>query len=493
MSVDVKGSFAVGKVTLAHAFVAVLLLVVGMLTAYGFDLAGVRPENSFLVFTLGIVIIVIETNSPFWGVFLGVAYPVLFDFLLIEPRFRMHAYDPGFFLSCAVFVMVALILGSLTVRLRKQLERSEHDERVLVLLNKMGSSLINSSSAEDACQKVERSLHLAIKRHVDVSLDFPEEGDRAARLCFEAGCPAGAGETDYPDSSFLYLPLKAKSRTFGIVSIDCSAGPLEDSDRMLLDSAIAQTVVVLERNELEDATRDSRIRHEYERLKTNLLRSVSSNMKNPLAHIVSTIEHMKIDDDAAMGEKAADALHSVESDARGLMKTVDGLMSIVCVQDQGGDLSKKPVRVAALIADAVERVSNSLGSHRIEVSLEDEDLVAPLHKGLIEQVLVNLIDNAIVHTYPDAVISINAGRKLGMLVVSVADNGGGLAPDQIGTVLSRLQSGDAFPLDGSCGSGLGLAVCKSIVEAHDGFIVLENNPYGGVTASFSLPMDGALS
>ena len=71
------------------------------------------------------------------------------------------------------------------------------------------------------------------------------------------------------------------------------------------------------------------------------------------------------------------------------------------------------MRVAALIADAVERVSNSLGSHRIEVSLEDEDLVAPLHKGLIEQVLVNLIDNAIVHTYPDAVISINAGRKLG--------------------------------------------------------------------------------
>ena len=107
--------------------------------------------------------------------------------------------------------------------------------------------------------------------------------------------------------------------------------------------------------------------------------------------------------------------------------------------------------------------------------------------------LVNLIDNAIVHTYPDAVISIKAGRKLGMLVVSVADNGGGLTPDQIGTVLSRLQSGDAFPLDGSCGSGLGLAVCKSIVEAHDGFIVLENNPYGGVTASFSLPMDGALS
>ena len=80
MSDDVKGSFCCGKVTLAHAFVAVLLLVVGMLTAYGFDLAGVRPENSFLVFTLGIVIIVIETNSPFWGVFLGVALSCSFRF-----------------------------------------------------------------------------------------------------------------------------------------------------------------------------------------------------------------------------------------------------------------------------------------------------------------------------------------------------------------------------------------------------------------------------
>ena len=210
---------------------------------------------------------------------------------------------------------------------------------------------------------------------------------------------------------------------------------------MLLDSAIAQTVVVLERNELEDATRDL---ENSSRVRTSQDQSAAQRLEqyeNPLAHIVSTIEHMKIDDDAAMGEKAADALHSVESDARGLMKTVDGLMSIVCVQDQGGDLSKKPVRVAALMADAVERVSNSLGSHRIEVSLEDEDLVAPLHKGLIEQVLVNLIDNAIVHTCPDAVISIKAGRKLGMLVVSVADNGGGLTPDQIGTVLSRLQSG----------------------------------------------------
>ncbi len=472
-----------------HAAVVALLFAVGMVAALGFDIAGIRAENVFIVFILGIVIAVIETNSAAWGILLGLAYPVAFDFLLIEPRFQLHAHDTGFFLSCGIFIVVALILGSLTMRLKSQLAIAQRDEEMLETLNKISTGLINSSSAEDACARSGRALSMALERGVSFHLGAPEKDDKAASLCFDASCPTGAGEFDFPSLPRKYLPLRAKAHTYGFVVVECAQGDLDEAGRSLLDSVITQTVIAIERNMLEDATRESKMAHDYARLKTNLLHAVSRNMKAPLLDISQTVGEIMHDTANPPSGQARDSLAAIEDDARVLLKTFDGLESIVRIEDPGMPLEESDVAIGDVVSAALARFEGRLGRHSLSVDIPTGDIVAPMNRPMIEQVIAQLVDNSLTHAYPDSSIAVTATAKLGMLSVSVSDNGGGIDPDRLSTVFNRFYVGDIPAYRRAKGMGFGLSICQSIVEAHDGFIVAENNRMGGATVTFALPLE----
>lgn len=473
----------------SHAAEIFLLFVVGIVAAFGFDVLGLQSENAFMIFILGIVIAVIETNSAVWGVVLGIAYPLTFDLLFVEPRLQLHSHDAGFFISCGVFVVVALMVSSLTGRLKRQLEIAKRDEEALEILNKISTGLMNSSSAEDACARSSRALTSALERNTELRLGAPDRENRAASLCFDAGCPTGAGEADWSTESRKYLPLRTKAHTYGVASVDCSEGDLDDIERSLLDSVIAQTVIAVERNEFDLAARDSKISNDYDRLKTNLLRTVSQNMREPLLDISNAVRSIVEDEANPLGKQAADSLIAIDDDARMLLKTFEGMVNIVRVQDAGSQLKKEPARIGEVMNEAAGMFAGKLGKHDLRIFLPDGDIIASMHRPMIVQVLFQLIDNVLTHTYPDSRINVTAVSKLGMLSVSVADNGGGIDPDQIALVFNRFYVGDSPVYQRSKGMGIGLSVCQSIIEAHDGFIVAENNRDGGATITFSIPLD----
>ena len=474
------------NVNLRNAGIAGLLFVAGIAAAFGFSLLGLGPEASFLLFVLGVLIASIETDSGLWGIVLGVLYLLVYDFFFLVPHMALPILNRNDAITLVIFAIVALITGALANQMKQQVQIAEQNARVLRRLNKISTGLIDSTSAEGACDFSSAALQKILERDVAITLG-PPSGDDAAVECFEQGYQTGAGLPGYAGCTTRYLPLAAKSRTYGVVAVDCSEGDVDPSSKTFLDSVITQTVIAIERNELEEHARADDLKIERERFKTTLLRSVSHDLRTPLAGIQGNAELLQKNFDQIAPADRDALLLSISSDARWLAEMIDNLLGMTRVQDEDVPLDFQPEVVDDVIGDAVMREMPYRGDHEITVEPPEEVVTVPMDGKLIRQALMNLIDNAIKHSSASSHIRVSAEREGEAMVFRVADDGGGIAPDMLEKVFGRFVTEDVESSQKS-GMGLGLSICRAIVEAHGGHIVARNNDEGGATLEFTLPM-----
>ncbi|MBM6998818.1 DUF4118 domain-containing protein [bacterium] len=489
------------RAALRAAGIVAVLYAAGMLAVYGFSVLGMRTLIGFPVFILGIMIASIETDSGVWGAALGLLYLVSYDLLFAAPKYRLVMVSRTDVVALVIFMVVALIMNSLTRRMRLQAEISARDAAAMSLLNKVSSGLIDSSSALEACACAERFLTTTFGRAVTVRYGEPPATDALAHECYERNYQTGYGEVGSRDASVRYLPLSSKDGVYGVVGVDCVDGDLDATGRTLLSAVITQTVIAIERNELEEKRQRAQIEVERERFRGTLLRGVSHDLRTPLTSITGNVEFLLWNagaDEATRHE----LLTSVLEDARWLSAMVDNLLSMTRVQDASTPLEKSPETVDDVVGAAVALEEKRRGSHALTTRLPDEILVVPMDGRLIEQVLVNLIENAFKHTRPDASVEVSAWEQDGVAHFAVADDGGGMDDarlervfDSFYTTGSRADAARAAQASrpaggGRRGVGLGLSICKAIVEAHDGTITARNNDRGGATFEFTLPMEG---
>ena len=476
-----------GPLALRNLGIVALLFVAGIAMSFGFSLVGLEPEASFLLFIVGILIASLETDSGLWGIVLGVMYLLVYDLFFALPHLSLLIFNWTDAVTLVIFAVVALITGALTNRMKQQVEIAERNALVLRRLNKISAGLIDSTSAEGACAFASDALCRVLGREVSISLGRPD-GDGAALECFEQGYQTGAGAGGPADCTTLYVPLAAKAHVYGVVTIDCSEGGLDKAGRSFLDSAIKQTVIAVERNNLEEHARADELKIERERFKTTLLRSVSHDLRTPLASIQGNADFLK-DNCGQVGDAEREALlSSMASDARWLAEMIDNLLGMTRVQDEDVPLDFQPEVVDDIIGDAVMHEMPYREGHEITVKPPDDVVLVPMDGKLIRQVLINLIDNAIKHSAPQARIVVSSEVRDGKAVFRVADSDGGIAPDMLGKVFSRFVSEGAGSGRKS-GIGLGLSICQAIVEAHGGGIGARNNDEGGATFEFWLPLE----
>lgn len=512
-----SASLASNRSSLRSVGVVMLLFVAGIATSFGFALVGLDPEASFLVFIVGILIASLETDSGLWGIGLGVAYLVAYDLFFALPHLSLLIFNWSDAVTLVIFAVVALITGTLTNRMKQQVEITERNALALRRLNKISAGLIDSTSAEGACEFSEDALNRILKCPVCIVLGNPEhadalafaprqggssddegEGDklsskawqannRAAQECFEQGYRTGAGISGYGACTNMYVPLSAKSHVYGVVALDCTNGDIDKSEQSFLDSVIKQTVIAVERNNLEEHARADELKIERERFKTTLLRSVSHDLRTPLASIQGNAEFLEQNFDNVSANERQALLASMSGDARWLAEMIDNLLGMTRVQDDV-PLSFQPEVVDDVIGEAVAHEMPYRGQHEIAVEPSDDVVVAPMDGKLIRQVLINLIDNAIKHSAPTSLIRVSSQLESGRVVFQVADNGGGIAPRMLDKVFGRFVSGST-EAGGKSGIGLGLSICEAIIEAHGGTISARNNDEGGATFEFWLPLE----
>ena len=447
----------------------------------------IRNENIFLIFLLGVAIGVVETKSFYLGIILSILFVLSFNFFFTEPIYTLKMYDANYYISFALFIIVAFICSSLTRRLQKQIEISEYNKELSSKLYKIAHGFLNLAGFREICLYAEKNLTKLLNKKSKIILknfkNIKPEEKKYLELITEGFYDKNIFT---PDKRKIY-PLKSKEEFFGILIIDCSEGNIDSKENLLVDTIISQTVITLEREFLNLANEEKNINIEREKLKTSLLRGISHDLRTPLTGIAGGAGFLSLNFSEIDKDTACSILKDIENDAIWLSEMVENLLNMTKIQDGKLTINKKKEVVDDIISEAVSKVIKRKEEHQVIIHKTDDILLVPMEGKLIIQVLVNLLDNAFKHSHPHSTVTLDIVDNKEKVIFRISDNDGGIKENDMDKIFENFYSANKEISDKKRGIGLGLSICKAIVNAHGGEIKAFNNNKGGATFEFTLP------
>ena len=461
-----------------------------------------EPANLIMTYLLAIVVIAVRYGrGP--SVLAAVASVAAFDFLFVPPYLTFAVAETQYALTFAVMLIVGLVISGLTARIRMQAEAAKHREQRAAALYAMSRELAQTGAVEDLLTIAARHIaevfeakvaatlatfdgQLQIARHED---GLPVEQDEVAlsRWALEHRQPAGLGTDRVASARSVYLPLIGHRGSLGVVSVRPRQRDIFKIPGSLrqLETFINQTALAVERARLADEAQEARVRAETERLRNSLLTSVSHDLRTPLATITGAVTTILESGSQLDQGTQQELLESVRDEADRLNRLVQDLLEMTRLESGALQLRRDWHPLEEVVGAALGRLAKSLGTRRVTVSIPPDLPLVAIDDVLIEQVFVNLLDNAIKHTPPDSAIRIIVTATDRSITAEVADHGPGLPKGQEARVFEKFYRAAS---DSRRGAGLGLAICRGVVLAHGGRIWAHNLPEGGVAFLFTLPL-----
>ncbi|MGA9033213.1 MAG: two-component system sensor histidine kinase KdpD [Sulfuricaulis sp.] len=427
-----------------------------------------------------------------------------FDFFFVPPKFTFAVSDTQYILTFAVMLAVALTISQLTANMRYQARVATLREQRAKALYEMARELGAALQPEQILEIANRHLQGVFMAETAILLPDlsekiapppPREGqpprgmalDTAiAQWVFDHQQAAGFGTNTLSGSSAYYLPLKAPIRPRGVLALAPSNPRLifVPEQHRLLETFASQIALALERVHFVDVAQGALLKIESERLRNSLLTAISHDLRTPLTALVGLASTLEAD--ANLPEHSRELAEAMHEQAVRMSNLVNNLLDMARLQSGEVQLNRQWHVLEEIVGSALRSLRHAIANHDIKVSLETSLPLIYVDSVLIERVLCNLIENATKYTPPGSQIRIGAETLDRELRVTVTDNGPGLPQDMIETVFekfTRVQKESATP-----GVGLGLAICKAIVQAHRGRIWAENTDEGGARFTFTLPL-----
>jgi two-component system sensor histidine kinase KdpD len=309
----------------------------------------------------------------------------------------------------------------------------------------------------------------------------------AAQWAHDRSQPAGAGTDTLPGNDFLFLPLKAPVRTRGVLAIQ----PERSRDVMIpeqmrqYETFAALTAIALERVHYVEVARDALIKIESERLRNSLLAALSHDLRTPLAALLGLSEAMVLTQ-PPMSAEQVDIARTIAEETKRLIALVNNLLDMARIQSGEVKLNLQWHPIEEVIGSALRSASGALGGRPVAVDLAPDLPLVQMDAVLIERVLANLLENAAKYAGAQAHVTVAARAADGQLEVSVEDDGPGIPAGQEEAIFEKFARGQAE--SATPGVGLGLAICRAIVQAHKGHIHAETGRERGARFVFTLPL-----
>src|SRR5918996_101549 len=484
---------------------ATAVSAVAVSTGVAWLLAGAaKLSNVGMGYLLGIVAVAMGTGrGP--SLLASVLSVAAFDFFFVPPQFTFAVSDVRHLLTFLVMLIVGLVISGLTVRTRSQAEAAVHRERQTAALYAMSRELASTRGADALLQIAGR--HVAEVFRAQVVALLPDAGGilapgaggqfeidandlGAARWVFEHRQPAGLGTATLPGASALYVPLLGSSGPVGVLGVrPADRHAMDEPERLhRLETFAAQHAPSLEAGRLARACQGAEVRIETERLRNSLLSSVSHDLRTPLATITGAVSTI-LEKRARLDTRTErELLESVHEEAERLNRLVQNLLEMTRLESGTLRLKKELHPPEEIIGAALSRLGKRLVDRRVTTRVPSDLPLVPMDDVLIEQVLVNLLDNAVKYTPSGSPIEVIATATDQNLTIEVADHGPGLPPGEEHRVFEKFYRSEPV---GGRGAGLGLAICRGIVRAHGGRIWAQNLPGAGVAFLFTLPLGPA--
>jgi len=458
------------------------------------------PANIVMLFLLTVVIVAVMfgRGPAALTTLLGVAS---FDFFFVPPRGSFSVSDVQYLLTFGVMLAVGLVTGQLTAGLRYQARVAAHREERSRALYEFARDLSSPLRAEDVV--VTTADFIGRTFRASVALLLPDSHDRlvhathassgleidlgTAQWAFDRSQAAGAGTDTLPGSEFLYLPLRAPMRTRGVLAIRPESRRLllVPEQRRQLDTFAALVAIALERVHYVEVAQQALIKMESERLRNSLLSALSHDLRTPLAAIFGLADSLQLTK-PSLSTQQLEVADAIREAARGMSALVNNLLDMARIQSGEVKLNMQWQPIEEVVGSALKSIQMILAHHRVEVDLAKDLPLVQFDAILIERVLCNLLENAAKYTEPGTTIRLTAVVSGDTLVVSVTDEGPGLPKGQEEAIFEKFTRGERE--SATSGVGLGLAICRAIVQAHKGKIWGENNASGGARFSFTLPL-----
>ena len=286
-----------------------------------------------------------------------------------------------------------------------------------------------------------------------------------------------------------YMPVVSQGKSLGVIGLSCERGTPSTNSKFFLQLIVSQAAMALERQALSEAQRKATVASEKEKMRGNLLRAISHDLRTPLTGILGASSAILENAEALPENEKENLLQNIRDDSGWLIRMVENLLSVTKISDGVASLKKTPEAAEEIISESVSRIKQRFPDVNIEVHVPDDVIIIPMDGILIEQVLMNLMENAVKHNKNNAPITVQVLKKSDDILFEVKDFGRGIPAEDLPHLFDGLAGKKNSP-DSSRGFGIGLSICKSIIDAHGGKIFASNNREGGATFGFSLPLEG---
>lgn len=478
-----------------------------------FEKLKLTDANIITVYILGVLLISIVTEGWFYSFSATIASVLVFNFLFTAPRFTLRAYDRSYPFTFAVMFLAALITGSLASRLKQhagQAARDAYRLKVLLDTNQLlqqakGKSEILEGTAQQIVKLLKREtviydvkngklgqpLH-TIPQGGEILVEDETCEEQAAVWALENNRHAGTGTDHFKQAKRQYLAIRVNSTVYGVVGIMIRKQPLDAFENSVLLSILGECALALENDKNVREKEEAAILAKNEQLRANLLRTISHDLRTPLTSISGNANNLLYNESCLDAQMRRQIYGDIYDDSMWLIDLVENLLSVTRIEEGRMQIRQSAELVDEVIREALKHTGQSRTGRTIKVEEEDELILAKMDARLIVQVLINLIGNAVKYTPQGTDITVRVKKEKtenSQVIISVCDLGDGIPDDRKERVFDMFYTGSDQVADSRRSLGLGLGLCRSIINAHGGKIWISDNIPHGAVVTFTLPAE----
>lgn len=438
----------------------IFILILAVLCSLTLNQMKIGKENILMVFIVSVLLVAAFTKGYLYGVVASVISVLCFNYLFINPNYDFHISDPSDFMLMIFFLITSFIACSLTERIQKQMNIAKKNESVSQQLFILSKRLLNVSGVDQILFQGRQYIEESVQVKTDISLEIKEENERV-------------------------IPITGMNRILGTIEIQ--GDQILNEDQLIIVKAVAnQLGNALERELTYQEQEKIKVAMEKEHMLNSMLKSISHDLRTPLTGIVGASQLLMEKNDLNQ-QDVYSLSKDIHDQAKWLIQIVENILNMSKIEN-GLELRKNIEVADDLIYEAIRHVPE-LGKRHFQLILPDELLLINGDGQLLIQVFINLLNNAVQYTKEDDSIFLIVESLENDIQFTVKDTGAGIHQDVLEHVFEEFVTYAGISNDSHKGIGLGLAICKAIVQAHQGRIIAKNNEDKGASIIFTIPKE----